>query len=43
MGYTTYFEGHLTIEPPLNPKHEEYINAFSGTRRMKRNPNLLKK
>lgn len=36
MGYTTDFEGSLTIEPPLNAKEVEYINKFSDTRRMNR-------
>jgi len=36
MGYTTYFEGAVSIEPPLNEKEIEYINKFNDTRRMKR-------
>jgi len=36
MGYTTEFEGSITIEPPLNGKEIEYLNKFSETRRMNR-------
>ena len=38
MGYTTDFNGYMTIEPPLNPEQVSYINKFSETRRMKRDP-----
>ena len=36
MGYTTDFKGQFAVSPPLKPEHVAYINAFSGTRRMKR-------
>lgn len=36
MGYTTDFDGGVTIEPPLSTKEVEYINAFADTRRMNR-------
>lgn len=36
MGYTTDFEGSVSIEPPLNEKEIKYLNLFSGTRRMNR-------
>ncbi len=36
MGYTTEFEGVVTIDPPLNEKEVEYLNKFSETRRMVR-------
>lgn len=36
MGYTTYFDGQLAIDPPLSPKEVEYINKFADTRRMNR-------
>ena len=36
MGYTTDFSGCLTITPPLSPEQASYIQAFNGTRRMKR-------
>ncbi len=36
MGYTTDFEGSISIEPPLTPKEIEYINKFNDTRRMDR-------
>lgn len=36
MGYTTIFEGRITIAPPLNPQEIAYLNKFSDTRRMNR-------
>ncbi len=36
MGYTTDFEGHVDITPPLSAKEVEYINRFNETRRMDR-------
>lgn len=36
MGYTTYFEGGVIIDPPLNEKEVLYINKFAETRRMDR-------
>ena len=36
MGYTTDFEGSVTIEPPLNDAEITYLKAFAGTRRMSR-------
>jgi len=36
MGYTTYFDGAITIEPPLNEMEIAYLNKFSETRRMDR-------
>ena len=41
MGYTTDFSGQLTIEPPLTQEQVQYINKFSDTRRMKRDPDKL--
>ena len=38
MGYTTEFTGYMKIDPPLNPDQVSYINKFSETRRMKRDP-----
>ena len=40
MGYTTDFEGSFTVSPPLAPSQVRYLNAFSNSRRMKRNPDL---
>lgn len=40
MGYTTDFSGAISIEPPISDAHAAYINKFSETRRMKRNPQL---
>lgn len=36
MGYTTDFDGAVTIDPPLNEKEVEFINRFASTRRMNR-------
>lgn len=36
MGYTTYFDGHVTLDPPLTPEQRDYINKFSNSRRMDR-------
>lgn len=41
MGYSTDFEGALTLSKPLTPKQFGYINQFSSTRRMKRNVDKL--
>lgn len=34
MGYTTDFNGEITIDPPLNPSELAFLNDFSGSRRM---------
>jgi hypothetical protein len=36
MGYTTDFEGFVTITPPLNASEIAYLNDFAETRRMHR-------
>lgn len=36
MGYTTDFEGSVTVEPPLNPHEVAYLRKFARTRRMSR-------
>ena len=36
MGYTTDFEGQVTVEPPLNTAEVTYLRKFNETRRMKR-------
>jgi len=41
MGYTTDFEGSLTISKPLTQKQTQYINRLAETRRMKRDVNKL--
>jgi hypothetical protein len=38
MGYTRDFEGKFTLDRPLTQDQAEYINTFSLTRRMKRDP-----
>lgn len=41
MGYTTEFEGALELSKPLTEEQLNYINTFSGTRRMKRDVKTL--
>ncbi len=36
MGYTTDFEGSVTVSPPLSAEEIEFLNKFSETRRMNR-------
>lgn len=36
MGYTTYFDGEISIEPPLDAEEVAYLQKFSDTRRMDR-------
>lgn len=43
MGYTTTFEGSFTISPPLTPEQVQYLNLFSSSRRMKRDPEIARK
>ena len=42
MGYTTDFVGKIQIDKPLTELQEAYINAFSETRRMRRDVSLIK-
>ena len=42
MGYTTDFYGSLEFNKPVAPWLVEYINKFSSTRRMKRDPKKIK-
>jgi hypothetical protein len=39
MGYTTDFEGEFMLDRPLNAEHQDYLQMFSETRRMKRDSN----
>ena len=42
MGYTTEFDGNFCVnDKPLKPEHIQYLKAFSGSRRMKRDTNKL--
>jgi hypothetical protein len=41
VGYTTEFNGSFQFSRKLNDTEIGYINTFSGTRRMKRDPNKL--
>lgn len=41
MGYTTDFQGSFTLSKPATPEQIEYINKFSGTRRMMRDSEAL--
>jgi hypothetical protein len=36
MGYSTTFEGHVTITPPLNPHEIAYLHRFADSRRHQR-------
>lgn len=36
MGYTTHFEGEISITPPLNKSEIDYLTKFNETRRMDR-------
>ena len=42
MGYSTDFYGSLQFNKPVAPWLVEYINKFSETRRMKRDPEKIK-
>ena len=42
MGYSTNFYGTLSFNKPVAPWLAEYINKFSNTRRMKRDPEKIK-
>ncbi|MFC1707722.1 hypothetical protein ACFL59_13055 [Planctomycetota bacterium] len=41
MGYTTEFVGEFTIDPPLAGAHYAYLERFSRSRHMKRDPKVL--
>lgn len=43
MGYNTDFFGSLKFNKPLTPDQVAYINRFSGSRRMKRDPKIAEK
>jgi hypothetical protein len=36
MGYTTDFIGHVVVDPPLNDAEQQYLRAFSSSRRYDR-------
>lgn len=36
MGYTTTFDGEVTIDPPLNQEEIQFLTEFSQSRRMDR-------
>lgn len=40
MGYTTDFNGSFFLDKPLTQEHKDYLNAFAGSRRMKRDPRI---
>ena len=42
MGYTTDFFGRFDFDKPVSKEFAEYINRFSNTRRMMRDPDKLK-
>lgn len=41
MGYTTMFKGQFNLSKPLTEDQSNYLHTFSGTRRMKRNSEML--
>lgn len=43
MGYTTEYYGTFKTNKPISDKLKNYINKFSETRRMKRDPEIIKK
>jgi hypothetical protein len=42
MGYTTYFSGSFEFDKPVTDELRNYINKFSGTRRMMRDNDMIK-
>jgi hypothetical protein len=40
MGYTTDFFGEFTLDRPLLPEHKAYLEAFAGSRRVKRDADI---
>lgn len=36
MGYTTKFEGSISVSPPLSAEEQDFLHMFSRTRHMKR-------
>lgn len=36
MGYTTEFEGSISVSPPLSPAEQDFLKLFADTRHMKR-------
>lgn len=41
MGYHTWFSGKFSLNRPLEPRHKEYLEQFSDTRRMKWDANQI--
>jgi hypothetical protein len=42
MGYSTSFQGWFSLDKPLSESEARYLQKFSKTRRMKRDPEILK-
>jgi hypothetical protein len=40
MGYTTNFDGRFELDRPLEPGHQNYLQTFNRTRRMRRTARL---
>ena len=40
MGYTTEFQGQFNLDRPLSKAHRDYLEAFSSSRRMERDPKI---
>lgn len=43
MGYSTDFDGEWKVTPTLSEKHRLYLDQFSTSRRMKRDPDYTEK
>ena len=43
MGYSTKFIGQFNVHPRMSKEHAEYLAAFSGSRRMQRDPVIAAK
>jgi hypothetical protein len=41
MGYTTKFDGRFELDRPLTKGEARYLEGFSASRRIKRDPNIL--
>lgn len=41
MGYDTIFEGSFSLNRPLDPEHKEYLQAFSESRHVKYNDDIV--
>jgi hypothetical protein len=42
MGYSYTFSGQFRVKPQLTKAHSDYLRAFAHSRRVKRDPQLLR-